>query len=134
MTKKKLIAYEGRIDIDTEPAKLLGFTSDKFEVYSYLWKIKGDVYISAIQAKRDRSGNFKRMCETILGYGFVLKIPTPLSRMKTICLKNGFAQTFKNTDFGQCEIWVKQPTVDLSQRSLRLSRKRAGMQSGPTCE
>jgi hypothetical protein len=42
---------DGIINIDTEPAKRLEFTSDKFNPASYLWKTGDTIVISFIMAK-----------------------------------------------------------------------------------
>jgi hypothetical protein len=50
---------DGIINIDTEPARLFEFTSDKFNSASYLWKTGDTVIISFImwQGEKARSGN-----------------------------------------------------------------------------
>ncbi|MDR0474548.1 MAG: hypothetical protein LBH43_12860 [Treponema sp.] len=73
---------DGIINIDTEPARLLEFTSDKFNPASYLWKTGDTIIISFIIAKQ--KGVFCQLIKNIITQGFYFEIPTPSGRMKEI--------------------------------------------------
>ena len=73
---------EGIINIDTESAIELGFTSDRFDPCSYLWRDGNTIIISLIMAKQ--KGFFRRLIEAILQKGFDFEIPTPSNRMREI--------------------------------------------------
>ena len=50
---------DGIIPMDCELAKELGFTSDKFESFSYLWKQGEYILISMIESKEKNKGYLK---------------------------------------------------------------------------
>jgi hypothetical protein len=79
---------DGIINIDTEPARLLEFTSDKFNPASYLWKTGDTVIISFIMARQ--KGAFRQLIENITAQGFYFEIPTPSGRMREIGRKQGW--------------------------------------------
>jgi hypothetical protein len=99
---------DGRIDLDTDRGKLLGFTSDVYD--GYLWKQDGHIIISFIVSLR--RGGFKRLVDRILSLGLGVKVPTPLGRMKDIVRKNGYRQTFEDKDGERYEIWVLEGTSE----------------------
>ena len=93
---------EGIINIDTEPAKQLGFTSDRFDPHSYLWHIGNTIIISVIIAKQ--KGMFRRLIEAILQRGFDFEIPTPSNRMREIGVKQKWNLCQKPDEmFGEIE-------------------------------
>jgi hypothetical protein len=79
---------DGIINIDTEPAKLLEFTSDKFNPASYLWKTGDTIVISFIMARQ--KGAFCQLIKNIAAQGFYFEIPTPSRRMREIGKKQGW--------------------------------------------
>jgi len=79
---------EGIINIDTEAAKQLGFTSDRFNPASYLWRSGNTIIVSFIIAKQ--KGAFCRLMKAITGQGFDFEIPAPCSRMREIGEKQGW--------------------------------------------
>jgi len=79
---------DGIINIDTEPARLLEFTSDKFNPASYLWKTGDTIVISFIMAKTKSA--FCQLIKNITAEGFYFEIPTPSNRMKEIGEKQGW--------------------------------------------
>jgi len=91
---------EGIINIDTEAAKELGFTSDKFNPASYLWRDGNTIIVSLIIA--NRKGAFCQLMKTITEKGFDFEIPTPSNRMREIGKKQGwnYCQKFSE-DFGE---------------------------------
>lgn len=94
----------GMIELDSENAKELGFTSDRFNVGSYLWKDGNDVVVSFIWSKA--KGNFKALVDAIKAKGCTVVIPTPLGRMQDIVAKNGYAHKHIETEMGMCEVWT----------------------------
>jgi hypothetical protein len=78
----------GMINIDTEQALSLGFTSDNFNPASYLWKTGDTIVISFIIAKQ--KGAFYRLIKAITEKGFYFEIPTPSARICEIGEKQGW--------------------------------------------
>ena len=87
---------DGIINIDSEPAKQLGFTSDRFEPDSYLWRKGNTIIISLIIAKQ--KGMFCQLIKSILQHGFDFQIPTPSNRMCEIGEKQNWHLDYKNVD------------------------------------
>ena len=82
---------DGIIELDSEFAKEIGFTSDKFD--GWLWIDRGCcVLISLIVSKQRRQGNLSNLFNAILSKGFDIKVPTPTNMMKAILLKKGFIE------------------------------------------
>jgi len=79
---------EGIIEIDTDSAKELGFTSDKFSNSSYLWRKDNTIIISFIIAVG--KGAFCQLIKTIQDKGFDFEIPTPSNRIREIAKKQGW--------------------------------------------
>lgn len=104
----KITTHEGIINLDTEEAKDLGFTSDKFRS-SYLFKKGNEIWISMIWSLGD--GNFSKLMKIIHELGFTLKIPTPLGKMKEIVKAKGFLHSREFVDeLGEeINIWTKAP-------------------------
>ena len=100
---------DGIIELDTERALCLGFTSDKYG--GYLWKTGDSVIISFIVSKQP--GNFKSLVDKIHGLGLTVKVPTPLGRMKVIVKKNRYKlmPVFDKQMGETVEVWELPPTV-----------------------
>jgi len=79
---------EGVIGIDSESAKELGFTSDRFFPFSYLWRTGNTIIISFIMARQ--KGMFCQLVKSIQEHGFDFEIPTPCARMKEIGRKQNW--------------------------------------------
>jgi hypothetical protein len=91
---------EGIIKIDTDSAKQLGFTSDKFNPASYLWRTGNLITISLIFAKQ--KGMFRQLINAILENGFDFEIPAPSPRMREIGIKQGWHLYHEySEDFGE---------------------------------
>jgi len=93
---------EGIIKIDTDSAKELGFTSDKFNPASYLWRKDNTIFVSLIIA--NRKGVFCQLMKTIQEKGFDFEIPTPSGRMRQIGEKQGWRLCERDSDFGIVEV------------------------------
>jgi len=93
---------EGIIKIDTESIKELGFTSDKFDPASYLWRVGNTIVISMIIA--NQKGVFCQLMKTIQEKGFDFEIPTPSRRMRQIGEKQGWRLCERDSDFGTVEV------------------------------
>lgn len=101
----------GMISVDSDRAKQLGFTSDRFSPDSYLWDSEGRVTVSLILGSR--KGSFKQLVDAILAEGKEVAVPTPLGRMRDIVSRNGYQQVFENVKgFGQVEVWILKPATD----------------------
>lgn len=106
---------DGIINLDTDRAKVLGFTSDKYE--GYLWKQVDAVMVSFIASKR--RGNFRELVRRIHALGLTVKVPTPLGRMQEILVKNGYQHTTEPLDEESGEtvdVWVLMPSNEKGQR------------------
>jgi len=102
------MSSDGLIQPDSELARRLGFTSDKFE--GWLWKHDKYIYISSIISKKPGSGNFRSLVNNILKLGFGVKVPTPSTQMRAILERWGFRRT---TEYAEefndyVEVWVKE--------------------------
>ncbi len=81
---------QGMIPVDSDFARCIGFTSDKFLPHSYLWG-KGDtVIVSFIHAKEPRTGAFRDIVKNIEKLKLAVEIPTPSDRMIEIGKKQGW--------------------------------------------
>lgn len=99
---------DGIIELDTDAAKKLGFTSDKFD--GFLWKMGDSIIISIIQSKAIGQGYFKELVEKIISLNLTVKVPTPLVRMKEIVIKNGYERTVVDDELmGEVEVWELKP-------------------------
>ena len=99
---------DGIINIDTEFAKELGFTSDKFGFGSYLWKKDNTIIISAIWSTV--KGAFRNLMQNIEQKGYGFKIPTPFPRMLEIGEKQGWKLITEYDDLfgGEIHVLVKE--------------------------
>lgn len=105
---------DGIINLDTDRAKVLGFTSDKYD--GYLWKQGDAVMVSFIMSKQ--RGNFRELVHRIHALGLTVKVPTPLGRMQEILMKNGYQHTQEPFDeeLGEMvDVWVLKPYIDKAQ-------------------
>lgn len=95
----------GMIELDSEFAKTIGFTSDKFE--GYLWYKDDIIIVSFIRSKK--KGNCKPFIEA-LREKYIIHIPTPSNIMKIIGKKLKLRlTTIYDSDFGDdCEILTNQ--------------------------
>ena len=105
-TRKEM--KNGIINLDTDRAKAIGFTSDKYE--GYLWKQGDAVMVSFIVSKK--RGNFCELVRRIHALGLTVKVPTPLGAMLQILLKNEFAHTTEIDRGGAIDVWVLVPPRD----------------------
>lgn len=99
---------DGKIELDTERARRLGFTKKKYD--GYLWKTGNAIIISFIESKK--RGNFRELVRRIHELGLTVKVPTPLGRMMEIVRKNGYEHTLEPFDKDPREtvdVWVLKP-------------------------
>ncbi len=97
---------EGKILLNSEAGKRLGFMSNLFESDSYLWRVGKAIWISLIFSKFPGKGNFKKLVQNILDLGFTVIVPTPSNAMRQRLEKWGFATIF-DYESG-CEIMIKE--------------------------
>ena len=81
----------GIINLNTDRAKSLGFTSDKF--HGYLWKEGNFIIISLIESIKEGRGYLTALFDTIESKGYCVVIPNPLDRLKAICRNRGMELT-----------------------------------------
>ena len=105
---------DGIIQLDSERAKILGFTSDKYD--GYLWKLDNAVMVSFIVSKN--RGNFRELVRRIHALGLTVKVPTPLGRMQEILIKNGYQHTNElDENMGEgVDVWVLPPPSNAKLR------------------
>ena len=104
---------DGIINIDTDSANVLGFTSKAFYPHSYLWRLGNTIIISFIISMR--KGEFRRLIERILELGFDFEIPTPSARMYEIGKKQGWIFCEKEDElFGVVKIITNREVKDES--------------------
>ena len=97
---------DGQIELDSDYAKKIGFTSDLFS--GYLWKQDNTIIISLITSKFQGNGYFIEMLDKIIEDDYNIEVPTPSARMAKICKQYGFKQTTKKDEmFGLVEILTK---------------------------
>jgi hypothetical protein len=105
-----VIRVQGKIALDSEFGKQLGFTSDKFD--GWLWKRGNYIYISFIVSKKEGCGNLSRLFRQIEKAGFGIKVPTPFAKMASIVKKHGFEETAEAFDNSlgcfDTIVWVKE--------------------------
>lgn len=96
----------GIINLDSDFAKKIGFTSDKFA--GYLWKKGNRIIISTIFSIEEGKGNLKSLFAEIESFGFKVIVPTPLPLMESILRRWGFiCRVKKDRKFGSVELWEK---------------------------
>ena len=102
------MSEEGIIKLDTEFAKTIGFTSDKFMDLSYLSQ-KGDyIYISMIESVQKGKGYLSELFDAITTKGYGIKVPTPFPVMEAILIRKGFSKTIEHSEqMGNVEVYVK---------------------------
>ncbi len=125
---------DGKIDLDSEIGKELGFTSNKFNRGSYLWKQGDYVYISFIHSKEEGKGYLHDLFRAIQRAGLGIKVPTPFAKMELICKSHNFKKTsewFEAVE-SNCEVWVKKGNgerlkeLNQTKKRDRLAKKRYG--------
>lgn len=94
------------LDIDSQFAKKIGFTSDKFfKDTSHLQKDDENVCILTIQTVNlnesisgsKGTGYFKELCNNILRLGYNIKITDPILRMREIIIKEKYILTHEKS-------------------------------------
>jgi len=111
MAEGMIIAENRMVPIDSDFAKKLGFTSDRFNPASYLWLTGNTVTISLIIA--NRKGVFRELIESILEQGFDFEILAPLARMREIGKKQNWTLCQKDTvPFGVIDILTNKRRPD----------------------
>lgn len=104
-----MMIEEGIIEIDKAPASW-GFTRERFEGDSYLWKSDRMILVSFIVAHTPGKGHFSELIRAIEADGFQVGIPTPLKGMQGILFHLGFApKTVRDVDIGEdVQVWTRK--------------------------
>jgi hypothetical protein len=89
---------DGKITLDDDFAKTIGFTSDKFTDASYLWRMGKEIWISFIECKHPGNGDFSRLIQAICKHGYAPAVPTPLGLMKEILKRWGWTRKYEYSD------------------------------------
>ena len=99
---------DGKIGINSEFGKEIGFTDDKFS--GWLWKKGNYIYVSFIESKQEGKGNLSKLFNSIQAKGFGIKVPTPFSRMESIIKRKSFVKTHEMFEaVGEmADVWVKE--------------------------
>lgn len=96
----------GKIELDSEAGKEIGFISARFN--GYLWKREGSIIISFIESKA--KGNFKELVDAISAKGLRVDVPTPLGRMADIVTKNNYKHHIEyDENEGAVDVWSLSP-------------------------
>jgi len=101
----------GCIDVDSEYAKSIGFTSDKFD--GWLWRKEGEtrIMVSFIKSTDPGKGNLSRLFDAVHAQGLAVAVPTPLGKMQAILTRKGFSKAREFCeDYGESvEVWTLEP-------------------------
>lgn len=87
---------KGCIPIDSQFAREIGFTSDKFN--GFLWKEDNVIYLSLIESHNEGKGNVRNLILTLQEKGYDIQVLPVNARMVKICKSMQFSQ--------EGEIWV----------------------------
>jgi len=80
---------DGMIAVGKAPESW-GFTKERFDGDSYLWKTGDRIMVSLIFAKEAGKGYFSALVKAIEADGFKVAVPTPSGRMSLILERWGF--------------------------------------------
>lgn len=97
---------DGMIEVGSEEGMRFGFTADRFQPHSYLWRQGNTIIVSFIASVNPRRGAFRQLVEEIRRQGFRVAVPTPLGRMQEIVIKNGYKHEVQDTEHGACDVWI----------------------------
>jgi len=95
---------DGIITLDSNNAKLFGFTSDKFG--GWLWKSGNEIWISFIESYDQGKGNLRTLFDKIIESGYRIVVPNPFSRMEMICKQYGMEEETRRSEMGIIECMV----------------------------
>lgn len=104
---------DGIIELDSDAARTLGFTSDRWRggpYPSYLWRDGDEIKLSAVFAVEPGKGALRDLIRTIDSLGLKVAVPTPLAQMEKILRHYGFAPTWQlaempNGRHEEVEVW-----------------------------
>lgn len=99
---------KGIIELDSEFAKTIGFTSDKFD--GYLWYDGKRILISMIISLQPGQGHLTKLFEAIEKEGYKIAVPSPLWGMEDYLAKRGYKphwEKFTEPGITDIEVWEK---------------------------
>lgn len=101
--------HDGIIFVGDNNAKRIGFTSDKFCIGSFLFKVREYIYISVIKVQQENQGHFSELLRNIYQLKFGVKVPTPSEKMKKILKSKGFKKLHEYSKIydDMVEVWMK---------------------------
>lgn len=104
------MSADGIIFLGTEEAARFGFTPQRFQPHSYLWRDGRTIICSFIATVHEGRGDFRRLVEEIRQQGFRVAIPTPLGRMREIVERCGYRHAMETTEHGDAvELYFLEP-------------------------
>lgn len=84
---------EGKIDVDSEFGKEIGFTSEAgFEKDCYMWGYPHENGLMLSLMICNKKGGFRKMMENIIKRKIIFRIPAPSDRMLDIGIKQGWIE------------------------------------------
>jgi len=103
---------QGLIELDSDFAKQIGFTTDLFNEGSYLWGETDRIIISMISSKVPGTGAFRSLLKACDYLGFKVAVPSPLAGMNAILKHYGFEETIEQSEhFGPVDVWIKKESI-----------------------
>lgn len=101
-----IVFPNGVVDPGDEVAQVLGFLPELFSGYLFVDNIKRRIYISFIESKLQRQGNFKALCRNIQKARYRVAVPSPLPLMLLIVKKWGYVRVVEYHELAQENISV----------------------------
>lgn len=103
---------DGIVNLDTDFARLIGFTSDIFD--GYLWRDGDRVVISFIASKQPGRGHFSALMKSIKDQGLRVAVPTPFPQMVKILTAKGFVphDVYDEEMETVVEVWEERRATD----------------------
>jgi len=102
-----------------------GFTLDRFEALSYLWRSGDEVVWSFVATTMHGKGYLSALRKGIEADGLRVAVPTPFPRMVEILERWGFEPSLERDEQMQCDvvIWRKPAAAILSALSAAKAKE-----------
>ena len=105
---------DGLILVDSDDAKLIGFTKKLFTKQSYIFKRNNELCFTVIciHPEKQRQGNLTNFIKNVETMGFIVKIPEPMNPMKNFLKKNNWKKTIEDCELPsgmieETDVWVR---------------------------
>lgn len=100
------LVVDGCIRVGEPCAAEIGFTPDKWDDSSYLWRDGDEIKCSFLMAKEPGKGAFRALVAAIRAKGLRVAVPCPLGRMEAILCKWGWVREQETTELGDVvDVW-----------------------------